>query len=82
MLCVLTHLDDGSPCVRCELLFTVVALHVEFGELCDEGLFHFGLIVDFFFNGDLDLDSLGVALGPYETSVDNFGLVKTLNFFQ
>ncbi len=65
-----------------KLLLAVVALHIEFGELCDKCLLHLCLVVDFFFDCDLDLDSLGVAFSPYEASVDYLGLVKSLDFFQ
>ena len=68
--------------MRCELLFAVVALHVEFGELSDKGLFHFGLVVDFLFDGDFDLDSFGMALSPDEAGIDDFGLVESLDFFK
>ena len=81
VLCVLTDLDDGAPCVRSELLFAVVALHVELGELGDEGLLHLCLVVDLFLDCDLDFDSFGVAFGPDETSVDDFGLVESFDFF-
>ena len=81
MFCMLTDLNNGAPCVRCELLFAVVALHVQLSELCYESLFHFCVVVDFLFDCDLDLDSLGMAFSPDEPSVDNFGLVESLDFF-
>jgi hypothetical protein len=79
---MLTHLDHCAPGVRSELLFAVVALHVKFGELSDKGLFHFGLVVDFFFDGDFDLDSFGMALSPDEAGIDDFGFVESLDFFK
>lgn len=80
VLCVLTDLHDSTPSVRGELLFAVVALHVKFGEFCYEGLLHFGVVIDFFFNGDFDFDSFGVAFGPNEAGVDDFGFVESFDF--
>jgi hypothetical protein len=82
MFGMLTHLDNCAPCVGSELLFAVIALHVEFGEFSDKGLLHFGLVVDFLFDGDLDLDSLGMTFSPDESRIDDLGLVEPLDFLE
>jgi hypothetical protein len=82
VLSVLSDLDNCAPCVRSELFFAVVTLHVQLSELGNEGLFHFGVVVELLFDGDFDLDSFGVAFGPDETCVDYFCLVESLDFFE
>lgn len=57
MFSVLSDLDDCAPSVWCELFLTVVALHVQFGELSDKGLFDFGVVVELLFDGYFDFDS-------------------------
>lgn len=79
---VLSGLNDGAPCVRGELFLTVVALHVEFCELSDEGLLYFCVVVELLFNCDFDFYSFGMALSPNESGIKDFCLVETFNLFQ
>lgn len=79
---MLSDLDNCAPCVGGKLFLTVVTLHVEFGKFSHECLFNFCIVVKLFFDSDFDLDSLRMAFCPNESSVDNFGFVETLDFFQ
>lgn len=82
VLDMLTDLDNSTPSVRCELFLTVIALHVDFNEFCNEGLLYFSVVVQLFLDGYFHFDSFGVALCPDESCVDYLGLVESFDLLQ
>lgn len=77
VLDLLANLDDGAPCVVCETLLTIRALLVGLDELDLEGLLENGALEGFLLDGDLQLDTAGVRLGPDEGGVDDADFVQT-----
>jgi hypothetical protein len=74
---LLADLDDGAPCVVCETLLTIGALLVGLDELDFESLLQNGALKSFLLDGDLQLDTARVRLGPDEGGVDNADFVQT-----
>lgn len=82
MVDLLTNLDHGVPGVGCPRLLAVVALDGLNDELDYEGALKYGVGLDLFLDGDLQLDALAVRLGPHEASVDQLHPVQALYFLQ
>lgn len=74
---MLTELHHGSPRVWRELFLAVFALLEMFRELHHETFLNLHAFVDFFGDGQLDLDSSGMRLGIEEDSVYQFHVFKS-----
>ena len=66
---LLAHLDNGSPCVRCETFCTIRALVVCNDVFDLESLLQDGPLKRFLLDGDLDFDSPRVRFRPDKAGV-------------
>ena len=68
--------------MRRKLFFAVITLHVDLSELSDEGLLHLQLVVQLLLDGEFDLNSLGVRLGPNKAGIDDASAVETFDLLE
>mmetsp|Transcript_30021 Transcript_30021/g.80642 ORF Transcript_30021/g.80642 Transcript_30021/m.80642 type:complete len:203 (+) Transcript_30021:1121-1729(+) len=73
---LLADLHHGHPVVLGLNALTLLALAVGHNELNHEGLLEHGAADDLLLHGELELDALGVSLGPDEGRVHKAYLVK------
>ena len=72
---VLPQLDTRVPAVWVCIVPVAVEAHVPFDDVFDnEGLLEDGAVEDLGLDGQLDLQALGVGLGPDESSIDKLHL--------
>ena len=72
---VLPQLDARVPAVWVRIMPVAVEAHVPFDDVFDnEGLLEDGAVEDLGLDGQLDLQALGVGLGPDESSIDKLHL--------
>lgn len=78
----LSHLHLGLPEMRSVRFFAVVTLKVGNDEIDNEGLLEVSSALNFFLNGDSDLQSFAMGLGPDEGSIDQFDPLEPLDVLQ
>lgn len=78
----LSHLHLGLPEMRSVRFFAVVTLKVGNDEIDDESLLEISSALNFFLNGDSDLQSFAMGLGPDEGSIDQFDPLEPLDVLQ
>ena len=66
----LSDLNESGPGVRSVYFLTIITLLVVKNELHNQALVDIHSSWSFFLNCDLDLETLGVRLSPYESSVN------------
>lgn len=75
----LSDLNLGNPQMRGVCLLAVIALLVGDNKLNDERLLQEGTIEHFLLDGELDLDSARMGLGPDETCINKLNALETLD---
>jgi len=78
----LSHLHLGLPEMRSVRFFAVVTLKVGNHEIDDESLLEISSALNFFLNGNSDLQSFAMGLGPDEGSIDQFDPLEPLDVLQ
>jgi hypothetical protein len=57
MIDMLSDLNNGAPCMRSELLFAVITLHVQFSKFDNKCLLDFSVVIQLFFDCNFDFYS-------------------------